>query len=334
MQKVAKTYIFTLDRLDASSFSGWFARNDKANNPLVVTVNGKKMQIPAMDERPDLYGKLSTGDFAYGFRVTFNPPLATGTEVILSTAQGEVLHRTYIGTSSEYAQRNARDELVYSVEPFTEIEMRKARASILNREILDRYRSELGRELAKGGSLMPNLINILADIKTNMHMLNSAWLEQVRYADPQFDVQLPDFNHFLKNDFVLDMQAVITGNNWHKADADGRWMKRGFASSIILPNPGQGKWEGQAMIVEMQPDALQSLQIKINGIPSQYVASTSTPPCILKFYFEIASEEIPFLAINFIQGSTCGQSTISDIGLLKISKISFNRINGEQVATE
>ena len=65
---------------------------------------------------------------------------------------------------------------------------------------------------------------------------------------------------------IIDLRQFIDGQQWHHAEADGRWGGPGLISTVTLPPLASGKYLVETMIVSaMSLDIVENIKIRING---------------------------------------------------------------------
>lgn len=70
------------------------------------------------------------------------------------------------------------------------------------------------------------------------------------------------------NQFTVNMNEPITGNNWYDPEVDGRWAGPGTLSTVIMPGLVQGQYDIDLDVVDtIEPDVLAGMEMLINGSP-------------------------------------------------------------------
>jgi len=146
--------------------------------------------------------------------------------------------------------------------------------------------------------LKMELVEILADMKTTIHLLCAAYLDYTRYKEPDFLISLPQFCPDTVSEFDIDMRGDITGSNWSEPGEKGRWTGEKARSSVLLPNPGPGKYAVRINVAnEKRPGDLEKLRVYVNGAKIPFHKVGDAFPCALSG--EIIVEKSPFLAFHF-----------------------------------
>lgn len=235
-------YIFTLDKLSPKRCSGWYMRLDNADDFLLLETDGRVHALRPDIERPDV---LAAGypQARCGFEFAFIQPLSAGMGAVFKSASGELI-LSAAPEDAGYIPDALNSRMIRMVEPFVEMDIAKVRAALTGNIIYDRYKKMFAAILAskKNDELTNEIVEILADMKTTMHLLCAAYLDAARYKDPEFLESLPKFCPDTTSSFVIDMRGDITGSNWSEPDANGRWLGTDSAASIFLPNPGPGEY--------------------------------------------------------------------------------------------
>lgn len=291
-------FAFALDNLTNSGCSGWYVRRDGADDFLVLEYGDHELAITPSIERPDVE-KAGFGVSKCGFNVKFDEPIEEAEEIVFKSALGEEVYRVSTG-GSNYAPDALNKRLIRLVEPFVEMDIAKVRAAISENIIYDKYHKLFRQILAdkSGDKLKTELVEILADMKTTLHLLCAAYLDYTRYREPDFLVSLPQFCPDVTTEFEIDMRGDITGSNWGEPQENGRWTGDKARASVLLPNPGPGEYSFQIKIGdEGKAGDLKSLRVYANGAQVPITRSGETVPCTLSG--EISLETSPFLALHF-----------------------------------
>lgn len=163
--------------------------------------------------------------------------------------------------------KDSRLIIASKVEPFLDLEIRK-RLEFLDESVLSRFR-ELTRERLSNDGNTPsdNLINILAEIQTDLHYVKAALIESARYGEPNFVVETPRYNGVLRPaGLTIDMRSDITGSNWHGIEHDGRWSGPDKVSTVLFPSLSSGKYKLTLLISdEIQPQMASQVSLQLNG---------------------------------------------------------------------
>lgn len=291
-------FAFAIDRISPSGCSGWYIRRDKTDNYFLLDIGGKQTAVAANLERADVEN-AGFGTSRCGFNIRFEPPLEAGSAVVFKDAFGEELHR-YSLDNANYKPDALSARMVRLVEPFVEMDIAKVRASLMNNLIYDQYRKLFRESLANKtpDELKTELVEILADVKTTMHMLCAAYLDYTRYKEPDFLVSLPQFCPDVVKEFEIDMKGDITGSNWSEPEQGGRWTGNMARASVLLPNPGPGKYDLAIEVgAERKLGDLDKLRIYVDGKKVPFKRNGKGFPCALEA--EIPVGDSPFLSLHF-----------------------------------
>lgn len=298
MQNQTKNFIFTMDSFTPEQCSGWYIRKDGKDDYFKICRDQSSLLAQPDVERPDV---VSAGyaNRMCGFNLKFDPPLISGENVVFRDVENEEL---FSGSISEAPVDAINAKLMRLVEPFVEIDIARVRTAIMNEKIKRQYRSSLekafrGRDLEEFRRMV---IEILADMKTTQHLLAAAYLDEVRYKDPDFMESLPDFIAEDRQGFEVDFATEITGANWSQPEKGGRWLLPGERASLLLPAFGTGFFTADLWIDdEVNPGDLDKLRIIVNGTQIPCGSSNRGTPAHLEFGFTLAPAE-PFVTMYFL----------------------------------
>lgn len=190
--------------------------------------------------------------------------------------------------------------LLRLVEPFVDLDIERVQSALVADILREKYERAINEELAHatGQEIIDRLVCMLAEIKTNIHLLNAAWLKDLRYKEPGFLDELPTLERVTPDKIEIDMRGEIVGAGWLDGDSEGR--KGGPKVSIILPKPGPGCWFILLEIAEIK-GSLDSLKLSINGEPSPFQLDKNAVPFFLGTKFMASENGDPFIAINLVQ---------------------------------
>ena len=74
-------------------------------------------------------------------------------------------------------------------------------------------------------------------------------------------------------DIHIDMRHDITGENWYKAEHDGRWAGPGGVSTLSVPALCGGKYRLMLDIVDaLDPEIVAGMELSLNGLPLPFSA--------------------------------------------------------------
>lgn len=275
-------------------------RYDGKEKSFFIIINDKKVKIHASNERHDVADK-GLGDISCGFSFQFNPRLNSEDSVIFKDLDGNVLYNETV-VLNHYKKDGINEKIMCLVEPFIELGIEKVKHKLMTNDICKQYEKLFSESLAykTDGELRKELIQILAEMKTTLHLLSAAYLDYTRYQDPDFLKSIsappcPPAHHL-----VLDMRGDITGANWYPAEQDGRWAGPLGQSSLLLPNLDTGTYQIQLeMVGEITTGSIDDLYLFINGEPITLARDTPALPCTLTGTFLLTNPEIPFLKLLF-----------------------------------
>lgn len=291
-------FAFALDTLNTLGCSGWYVRKDNIDDFFIVSYLGKEMPVAPLEDRKDVEN-AGFGKSRCGYNVKFEEPLDPDTEIVFRSAQGDILYRTIIFDRT-YTPDAMSKRMIRMVEPFVEMDIAKVRASLMDNIIYDRYHKLFKETLAlrTAQELKDALVEILADVKTTMHLLCAAYLDYTRYKEPDFLVSLPQFCPDVTTEFEIDMKGDITGSNWSEPVEHGRWTYEKSRSSVLMPNPGSGDYFFQIKVRDEKASGdLDRLRIYVNGAKVAFQKNNESFPCVLTGEFSIGNS--PFLALHF-----------------------------------
>lgn len=325
MQKKTQNYCFTIDTLSISECSGWYMRYDGKEKTLCVIINEKEIRINASNERHDV-ANTGLGDVFCGFFFQFNPKLNNKDKIIFKDTDGNILHRETI-LLKQYKKDEINEKIMHLIEPFVELDIKKVQQKLMTDNICKQYEKLFAESLEykTNGDLRKELVHILAEMKTTLHLLSAAYLDYTRYKDPDFLKNIFTLDYPSNHHLVLDMRGDITGSNWYPAEQDGRWAGPLAQSSLLLPNLAPGTYQIEIKIVgEITSGSVDALHLFINEEPISLIRETSTLPSTLTGTFILKNSEEPFLTLLFdYRGEIHSPSEILNSEYRDTRKLSF-----------
>lgn len=316
-----ENFILTVDGVEKDRCHGWYVRKDGNDDYLTFLAGSEKIPVRPHVKRPDVAAH-GLGPERCGFNVQFPKPLQNGESLIIQDyAQQQIFQEVF----QTYAPDALNKRIMRLVEPFVEMDIARVQSALMENKIYERYKKMFTGLLQKkdGNRFKEEVIDILADMKTTMHLLCAAYLDYTRYKDPDFLVTIPEFCPDVVDEFEVDMLGDITGSNWLEPSDKGRWTGKGSKTSLLLPNPGGGQYR---MIISVEGERhagdAADLHIFVSEVETPWTRSERKVPCELECKFDI-SEESPFLAIHF-QFEPPSESSV-ETRAVKISKIKFER---------
>lgn len=322
MQKKTDKFCFTLDSFTTSGGTGWYARMDGSDGDFLVETGGASQKIRPDIERPDVFA-AGEGNKLCGFDFRFEKPLADGQEVIFREANGgEILRATAICPA--YSRESANKSMMPMVEPFIEMDIAKARASLMESSIFQRYHKVFSDILAMrdGEDFKRQIIEVLADMKTTMHLLCAAYLDQHDYGNNNVASIPSNFCPDVVSQFTIDIRGDITGKNWSEPDNEGRWTGKDCSTSLLLPSPGEGNYNIKINILnESVPGAAGLLLLETNGNDIPLARMDAGLPCQMEGGLSIRASQGPylFMRLHFPENA-------KSLPAVKIQALEFRRI--------
>lgn len=301
MQNRTDKYTFTLDTFNHSMCSGWYSRYDSEDNSIILERNANILVFKPAAPRPDV-AAAGKGGAECGFYLKFNPPLRDGEIVRFKDASGALLWAERMW-ANERCGDVLNEKLAPLVEPFVELDIRKVQARLMADSIAKQYREAFRGNLAfkDDFQLREELSDILADIKTTLHLLSAAYLDYTRYKDPEFLKSIPKKQSAPRRKLVVDMKGDITGSNWHEAEEKGRWAGPGERSTLLLPSLEPGSYRLVLEISgEIAPGAKNNIILLFND--ERVELEEDMNPNMLCARVALESDEAPFIALTFIYG--------------------------------
>ncbi|WP_144329195.1 hypothetical protein [Tepidimonas charontis] len=200
--------------------------------------------------------------------------------------------------------QNNRMEILSIIEPFLDYDLASLRLKLVDDLIVERYRYDLSQKISnlEHKEQVDILIGVLSEIKAEMHYLKSAYVEKVRYRDPNFNIDIPKSPDVISPDvFDIDMRGDITGSNWWHSEPTGRWAGPDNQSTVLFPALGHGKYRVEISVVdEIDSGIIDRMRTSFNGsallmhrngqgLPCELVAEVDVPETYL----------LPFWTIKF-----------------------------------
>lgn len=208
-----------------------------------------------------------------------------------------------IQTSTAEESRERREWLSH-VEPFLDFDMAALRLQLVDDLVVERYRNILKEKTQDRDSSekLDILLDTLAEIKAEVHYLRTAYVERIRYKDPQFVIPMPSIPQTLQPDvFEIDLRGELTGSNWWHAEPDGRWAGPENHSSIQFPALGSGAYQLEIMVCgEQEEGILQETEFTLNREPIKITRISEDFPCLCTAQVQVpTSYKFPFWTLGF-----------------------------------
>jgi len=277
MQNNAEKFCFTLVTLTSEQCSGWYARKDGGSDAIILRYGKDEYELQPTGLRLDVQA-AGFENPKCGFSYVFEDPLPPGEILQFVSASGEELITAKTPDVPEKID-SINEYLIEAVEPFVDFAMQDAVAAaelpIVHKEYSKRL-SKLFRN-SNHDQILENLICTLADMKTTLHLLSAAYLEQMRYKDPDFIKRITGKIKHKPANYVVDMAGKITGANWLDADTEGRWTGPLPRSSVMLPALAEGDYSITLMIAEeIFPGASDNIRLMVDGLETVLKRDVST----------------------------------------------------------
>ncbi|MFN7139444.1 MAG: hypothetical protein ACK4UN_08905 [Limisphaerales bacterium] len=247
------------------------------------------------------------------------------------------LKNIVFGANKMSEHQNDRLEILSCIEPFLDLDLSTLRKKITDDIIVRRYRDELACNISglQAQEQINFLIDTLSEIKAEMHYLKVAYVDKVRYRDPNFNTVVPEFSKVIHPDvFDVDMRGDITGANWWHAEPSGRWAGPENQSSIQVPALGHGKYRLEISVVsEIDGGIIDGMHTSFNGTVLRLKRNRNELPCELVAEVDVSENyRLPFWSIKFEFGKlkTPRENGLPDDRMLAImlDHIRFTRIKG------
>jgi len=201
-------------------------------------------------------------------------------------------------------RQNDRSEILSIIEPFLDYDFGSLRHQLVDDLIVGRYRDVLSQRLSslEGKEQLGFLVDVLSEMKAEMHYLKAAYIEKVRYHDPNFKIKTPEFSEVVRPDVLdIDMRGDITGSNWWHTEPTGRWAGPENQSSIQVPALGHGKYRLAISVVdEIDVGIIDGMRTSFNGSALQLQRNGQGLPCELVAEVDVpVTYRLPFWSIKF-----------------------------------
>ena len=196
----------------------------------------------------------------------------------------------------------ARD-FIEQIEPFVDMDIRALRQRLMSQELLGRTTQLVQEKLGvdQGGTSQP-LVELLAGMMVDIHLLKAAYVERLRYKDPEFAPPLPQQDVPLPAAAQVDFRADITGRNWWGAEADGRWAGPEHESSVFVPAVQPGQYELRIDIAdEIAADIIDGTTCTFDRQPATLTRDNAGVPVTLRARVEVpATHRLPFHVVKLL----------------------------------
>ncbi len=191
------------------------------------------------------------------------------------------------------------------VEPFLDLDVRKSRSQLIDEAIFKQQVLLIKEKLGSPGDpdFYEKVVTILAEISSEIHRLNAAYITQTRYQEASFEVALPNLPKKQDIDSIeIDMRTDITGGNWWKAEAGGRWAGPENESSLLVPAIGPGRYRLEIRIIdEIESGIIDGTSIIFNHTPLTFDSTSSLLPRTLSTDVEVLETyRFPFWVLKFL----------------------------------
>lgn len=296
-------YRFVIDQITSKGCRGWYNRYDGQEEKIFIFINDILVMetLPSIS-RPDV-ASLGLGKSLCGFSIDF-PKLSLGKNtIVFKDVEKNILYSSDIYIEKE-PQAAFQEKLLVEVEPFVEVNLKKMRHNLLESTLFTQYKTYLTGRLQEMDhkKFAEELIDILAEMKTTLHLVGAAYIESERYKDPEFIKKIPQQKKTFPDDVIIDFRGDITGSNWHEAENDGRWAGPMLRSSLLIPALSTGIYEITLQCVgEVAPGIIDSMQLLVNEFPVSLTRTTTEIPTDLKGTFHVDENyKFPFWYIHFI----------------------------------
>lgn len=197
-----------------------------------------------------------------------------------------------------------RIEIVSKVEPFLDFDVAALRHKLIDDLVIDKQlqqiREQVG-DVSEEGSLS-GILRILAELKAEVHYLKAAYIEQTRYKDPRFEIEVPQPKPVLVPDVIdIDLRGEITGSNWWQAEPDGRWAGPENQSSLQFPAMGPGTYAIEITVLsDIDSGVMEQTHISLNRQPVTFNREGTEFPCRLMTQVSVPEDyRFPFWTLKF-----------------------------------
>lgn len=200
--------------------------------------------------------------------------------------------------------QNGRSEIISSIEPFLDYDLASLRKKLVDDLVVRRYRDELFQRASNQGlnERLDFMLDVLSEMKAEMHYLKAAYVDKVRYRDPNFNIEIPASSEVIRPDALdIDMRGDITGANWWHTEPTGRWAGPENQSSIQVPALGHGKYRLEISVVsEIDGGIIDGMRTSFNGSAIQLQRNGQGLPCELVAEVDVPENyRLPFWSIKF-----------------------------------
>lgn len=208
------------------------------------------------------------------------------------------------GVKKMSKHQNDRSEILSSIEPFLDHNFASLRQKLVDDLIVVRYRDELSQKVSnlENKEQLDFLLGVLSEMKAEMHYLRAAYIEKVRYRDPNFSIEIPESSEVVRPDALdIDMRGDITGANWWHTEPTGRWAGPQNQSSVQVPALGHGKYRLEISVVsEIDAGIIDGMRTSFNGSALQLQRNGQGLPCELVAEIDVpVTYRLPFWSIKF-----------------------------------
>jgi hypothetical protein len=180
-------------------------------------------------------------------------------------------------------------------EPFLELDINALRKQYLTDTLLQQSRTIIRGEL--GESADERIVNLLAGLMVDVHVLKAAYVERSRYVEPGFEIPMPPTpDAESRSEIIIDLRGDITGGNWWHPEQDGRWAGPENQSSLYMPRLDPGNYALEIHAVdEIEPGIVDSMQVSLDNQVLIAQRDTNGLPCTLTARVELTDElRMPF----------------------------------------
>lgn len=269
------------------------------NSDLEDTEQGEALQIDIVDATLDV---LSGGNFTEDLSIA---PM--GTSMTDKTAAPNSQQPEMKNNSSELKNSTpsfSGIDFFSRVEPFLEMDIAGMRQKLVDDALVQSFHHILIEQLGdkNDAGFIDRLINLLAGVKAEMHALKAAYVESVRYQEPDFSLAIPAKRNRIRPDsLTIDMRGDITGSNWFYAEPEGRWAGPENESSLFFPAMGPGVFDiSVTIIAEIIKGIVDKMTILLNKQPILFEWHNSETPALIKARTVVSENyRFPFWSLKF-----------------------------------
>lgn len=197
-----------------------------------------------------------------------------------------------------------RLEIISKVEPFLDFDVAALRHKLIDDLVIEKQLQQLREQVGPEASEAPfqGILRVLAEIKAEVHYLKAAYIEQTRYKDPRFEIEVPQPKRVLTPDVIdIDLRSDITGSNWWQAEPDGRWAGPENQSSLQFPAMGPGLYTIDITVLsDIDSGVMEQTQISLNRQPVAFTREGAEFPCRLVAQVHVTEGyRFPFWTLKF-----------------------------------